>query len=540
MYCDTPQVNQLTALLEAHHIRHIVVCPGSRNATIVHNLNEKGDDSFTLHPVTDERSAAFVAIGLILATQECTAVCVTSGSALINCLPAVAEAYYRHLPLLIISADRPQNWINQLDGQTLPQSGALLPYCPTYTLRSDVSSENEWFNNRSINEAIISLYREGGCPAHINVPIAEPMFSFTTKQLPHERKISFYESTSDAPIPPHVIDIIAQAQLPALVIGQYERGDIRHEAEQIDHDNQLLVLPEVIADVKGAFRMNAFDALQSDEAIVPDVIIQIGGNFVHKRFKALLRSANCKVIRISTTSLIADTFCHLDTHIVAFPSKALAQLSVVLPRNRQSITQAKDLLDHKWNAQKKLLNAHSKEHFDFHRVLCMLKQALIEDEQPYTLHLGNSTAVRTAGQVFEGGEAPIFCNRGTNGIEGSLSTAVGYAIGMWGLSISIIGDLSFFYDGNALWNMQLPNNLRILLLNNHHGAIFDHLPGLAQSPARDAFIAAGHQSFTAKGIAEAYHLNYFKATDADSLSSALSDWLKPSSSAQLLEVELSE
>ncbi len=540
MYCDTPQVNQLTALLEAHHIRHIVVCPGSRNATIVHNLNEKGDDCFTLHPVTDERSAAFVAIGLILATQECTAVCVTSGSALINCLPAVAEAYYRHLPLLIISADRPQNWINQLDGQTLPQSGALLPYCPTYTLRSDVSSENEWFNNRSINEAIISLYREGGCPAHINVPIAEPMFSFTTKQLTNERKISFYESTSDAPIPPHVIDIIAQAQLPALVIGQYERGDIRHEAEQIDHDNQLLVLPEVIADVKGSFRMNAFDALQSDEAIVPDVIIQIGGNFVHKRFKTLLRSANCKVIRISTTSLIADTFCHLDTHIIASPSKALAQLSVVLPRNRQSITQAKDLLDHKWNAQKDLLNAHSKEHFDFHRVLCMLKQALIEDEQPYTLHLGNSTAVRTAGQVFEGGEAPIFCNRGTNGIEGSLSTAVGYAIGMWGLSISIIGDLSFFYDGNALWNTQLPNNLRILLLNNHHGAIFDHLPGLAQSPARDTFIAAGHQSFTAKGIAEAYHLNYFKATDADSLSSVLSDWLKPSSSAQLLEVELSE
>lgn len=540
MYCDTPQVNQLTALLDAHHIRHIVVCPGSRNATIVHNLNEKGENSFTLHPVTDERSAAFVAIGLILATQESVAVCVTSGSALINCLPAVAEAYYRHLPLLVISADRPQNWINQLDGQTLPQNGALLPYCPTYTLRSDVSTENEWFNNRSINEAILSLQREGGCPAHINVPIAEPMFRFTTEQLPNERKICFYEPTSDAPIPPHVIDSIAQAQLPALVIGQYERGDIRHEAEQIDQDNQLLVLPEVIADVKGSFRMNAFDALQSDEAITPDVVIQIGGNFIHKRFKVLLRSTNCKVIRISSSALIADTFCHLDTHIVASPAKALMQLSNSLPRGKKSIAQAKALLDNKWDKQKDLLRAHSRVHFDIHHVLCALKQSLVQDEQPYTLHLGNSTAVRAAGHVFEGGEAPIFCNRGTNGIEGSLSTAVGYAIGMWGLSICIIGDLSFFYDGNALWNTQLPNNLRILLLNNHHGAIFDHLPGLSQSPARDAFIAAGHQSFTAKGIAEAYHLNYFKATDADSLSSILSDWLKPSSSAQLLEVELSE
>ena len=110
MYCDTPQVNQLTALLEAHHIRHIVVCPGSRNATIAHNLNEKGENCFTLHPVTDERSAAFVAIGLILATQECTAVCVTSGSALINCIPAVAEAYYRHLPLLIGRSPTELDW----------------------------------------------------------------------------------------------------------------------------------------------------------------------------------------------------------------------------------------------------------------------------------------------------------------------------------------------------------------------------------------------------------------------------------------------
>lgn len=539
MYCDTPQVNQLTALLKAHNIRHIVVCPGSRNATIVHNLNEAGKTCFTLHPITDERSAAFIAIGLILATQECVAICVTSGSALINCLPAVAEAYYRHLPLLVISADRPQNWIGQLDGQTLPQHNALLPYCPTHTLRSDIGQENVWFNNRNINEAILSLRSEGGCPAHINVPITEPMFSFTTKQLPQERKIALYHSTSESPIPPHIIDTIAKAKLPALIIGQYERGDIRNEVDTIERNEQLLILPEVIADVKGNFRMNAFDALQNDEAPMPDVVIQIGGNFVHKRFKAKLRSSNCKVIRISHSTHIADTFCHLDTHIVSSPAKALAQLSRVLPQHKQSIAQATTLLNQNWTEQKNILNAHSIEHFDMHHVLCMLKQSLMQTDQSYTLHLGNSSAVRVAGQVFEGGDAPIFCNRGTNGIEGSLSTAVGYALAMWGLSICVIGDLSFFYDANALWNTQLPNNLRILLLNNHHGAIFDHLPGLAQSPARDAFIAAGHQTFTAQGIAKSYQLNYFKATKADNLSSILHNWLKPSNKALLLEVELS-
>lgn len=158
MYCDTPQVNQLTALLEAHHIRHIVVCPGSRNATIAHVPNEKGENCFTLHPVTDERSAAFVAIGLILATQECTAVCVTSGSALINCIPAVMKLT---IATCLYSSSRPIAHRIGLGNLTDKRYHKAEPYFPTalLTLRNDVNAENEWFNNRSINEAILSLYR---------------------------------------------------------------------------------------------------------------------------------------------------------------------------------------------------------------------------------------------------------------------------------------------------------------------------------------------------------------------------------------------
>ena len=109
MYCHSPQVNQLTALLVAHGVERAVVCPGSRNGVVVHNLHAlQSEGRMQLTAVTDERSAAFVALGMTLATQQAVAVCVTSGSALLACLPAVAEAYYRHLPLLVISADRPQ------------------------------------------------------------------------------------------------------------------------------------------------------------------------------------------------------------------------------------------------------------------------------------------------------------------------------------------------------------------------------------------------------------------------------------------------
>ena len=126
MYSNKDSVNILTALLVAHGIRHAVVCPGSRNAPIVHNFNECPD--IECHPVTDERSAAFFALGIAQATDQPVAVCVTSGTALLNVAPAVAEAHYQHQALVVISADRPAQWIGQLDGQTLRQPGALQPW----------------------------------------------------------------------------------------------------------------------------------------------------------------------------------------------------------------------------------------------------------------------------------------------------------------------------------------------------------------------------------------------------------------------------
>ena len=189
MYSEKKNINILTSLLVAHGIRHAVVCPGSRNAPIVHNLFEH--PKIKCYPVTDERSAGFFALGIAQATQQAVAVCVTSGSALLNLAPAVAEAHEQHYRIVVISADRPQRWIEQLDGQTLPQPNAFNTLVnKSVTLPENINDdENHWYCNRLVNEALLATRFPADGPVHINVPIAEPLFGFTVEELPEERVI---------------------------------------------------------------------------------------------------------------------------------------------------------------------------------------------------------------------------------------------------------------------------------------------------------------------------------------------------------------
>lgn len=509
MYCDKKSVNILTALLPAT-VSDVVVCPGSRNAVIVHNLNEMskagftcGDRPFLIHPVTDERSAAFVALGVSLARGlRPVAVCVTSGSALLNTLPAVAEAYYRHIPLLIISADRPAAWIDQLDGQTLPQPNALMPYARTFSLPEPTTEGEEHWCRNIVSEALIAQQDEGGRPVHINVPLTEPLFSFTTPRLPRLRPVKPYRCDAPQALPDEVVDAINRAKLPALLVGQWHRFE--EITEEIDAASKLLVLPEIVSNQR-ACRRTAL--LEEDnelrEAVKPDLIIHVGGNLVGKQFKLSLRKRDgVSVVRISQGSGMPDTFSHLDG-IVCGPWPELLRASFERLQPNVAVKEAKALIDDRRHApaaadaQTRLLQ----------RVFAFVKE---EGISLSALHLANSTAVRSAARLLDGGRTPIHCNRGVNGIEGSLSAAVGYSLADNGLQLAVIGDLSFFYDNNALWNTGLRSNLRILLINNGGGRIFDRLPGLEASPAKDDFIAAAHHA-SARGLAETYNLKYIAA-----------------------------
>ena len=231
-YSDKENVNILTALLVAHGIRHAVVCPGSRNAPIVHNLNEC--PNITCHPVTDERSAGFYVLGMAQILRHPVAVCVTSGTALLNLLPAAAEAYYQHVPLVVISADRPSMWIDQQDGQTLPQLEALGRFVSKAVSLPEPSTDDErWYCNRLVNEALLCCQRHGGSPVHLNVPISEPLFTFNVPALPTERAIRQVTATTDVGHCQPLLADIQSAQRPMIVVGQLSNKEAQRMALQL-------------------------------------------------------------------------------------------------------------------------------------------------------------------------------------------------------------------------------------------------------------------------------------------------------------------
>ena len=530
MYSDKDSVNILTALLVSHGIRHAVVCPGSRNAPIVHNLNECPD--ITCYPVSDERSAAFFALGIAQATDQPVVVCVTSGTALLNVAPAVAEAHYQHLSLIVVSADRPAEWIGQLDGQTLLQPGALAPWvATTVTLPED----RHWHCNRLVNEALLEACADHRPCVHINVPISEPLFRFTVSQLPAERVIQRYRPAADYDcLPQQLIDDLRQSERPLIVFGQYSPQRFHYEG--LDHlFSHVTVLHEALAPMTSVSHFEPFLGTPQQPPH-PDFVLYVGDAIVSKRLKAYLREAHeARTWRISLTGDVEDTFQNLCGIVVADAERLLQALDTKLMRH--TFTDAQKSYRRQWLqrlAEAGKAIADEEPDFSEAAAVRLFEQQLASVDGDYAVHYANSTAIRLANRYADG--HPVWCNRGVNGIEGSLSTAAGFAAAQAATVFIVIGDLSFFYDQNALWNTNLAGNLRILLLNNHKGAIFDQLKGLEQSPAHERLIAAAHHA-TAEGICLENDIYYQQATTPETLRQAIDLLLHaPLTRPMLLEV----
>ena len=469
MYSSKENVNLLTSLLVAHGIRHAVVCPGSRNAPIVHNLNECPD--IQCHPVTDERSAGFYALGMSQALNESVAVCVTSGTALLNLAPAVAEAYYQHRPLIVISADRPQQWIDQLDGQTLPQPDALgrfvaravtLPELP-----EGCNNEQHWYCNRLLNEALIVHH----APVHINVPISEPLFDFSVSELPAERRIELIEADASSITQTHIVRMFMQAKRPMLISGQPMNPNL---------DEAVYMIGD-------------------DESYVPDFVLYTGGSIVSKRVKHFLRKAK-ETWAVNLTGEVNDTFQNL-THVIQGDGEVIADLI------RFNLEQQPHPFVRLWDDLLSKVRARADAYRPDFSQMSAVKYFEESCPRDVSFHYANSTAIRLA-NIYA--RHFVYCNRGVNGIEGSLSTAAGFSLVCEEKVYCVIGDLSFFYDQNALWNQNLKGNLRILLLNNGRGGIFNMLRGLEQSPARDRYVAAEHHT-SAEGICQQNGVIYLRA-----------------------------
>lgn len=545
MYSNKENVNILTSLLLEYGVSDAVVCPGSRNAPIVHNLSVC--EAIRCRPVTDERSAAFYALGLAIATRRPTVVCVTSGSALLNVMPAVAEAAYQHVPLVVISADRPQQWIDQLDGQTIPQSDALGRFVrKAVQLPEPHNDEERWLCRRLVNEAMHLATCRQGAPVHINVPISEPLFEFSTEQLP---QLSRFNNIKRAAIKDASMDMpeaFHDATRPMIVIGQLAHGTVSHETIR-SLSEKYVVMSEPLSnpsymtihfDEAVRYIVSDNSSINDDEddktAYYPDYVIYVGDTLVSKPARRFLRNAKAPSCLITPDAAdIHDPLMTL-TDIVECDSDSINALLASLCDAPD--TDERCRFHDRWQSFLDACAAHADAYAPEYSQMATVKyfeEQLADLDIDICVHYANSSAVRLA-CIYA--QHYVWCNRGVNGIEGSLSTAAGFSLATHDMTVCVIGDLSFFYDQNALWNSNLRGNLRIILLNNRGGGIFRQLPGLSDSPAADDLVMASHEN-TAQGICTQNDIGYMSAKNMDEMQIGIVTLLtRESERPMLLEV----
>lgn len=540
MYCNKENINILTALMRLYGVRHVVVCPGSRNAPLVHNFDACPD--IVCHPVTDERSAGFVALGLRQQQEGLVAVCVTSGSALLNVLPAAAEATYQHRGIIVISADRPAAWIDQLDGQTLPQTGSLGRFVgKSVSLPEPHDAAERWHCHRLVCEAILDNMIPPYPSVHINVPVSEPLFTFTEESLPEVRVVKpcLWSNPSHRAF---ISCMIEDTRRPMIVVGQMpDDPSLQRIIRKLKE--RYVVLCEQLSYDKQTFTDQMLCALSSCDdakAYQPDVVMFLGGHTVSKRLRHFLRGLgdDVEVIMVTSDRELHDISQHASWIMYGEADKVLNDIFVSIDSEESNATPNRD------------------QQRDFHKRWAALEQAVRQQHDAFVPEYSSMLAVRSLEDAIDASTDSVlyansmsvrlgmlyadhycYCNRGLNGIEGSLSVAVGVSLAKapvkrrgdttmyWvdnedSKTYCVIGDLSFFYDENALWQQQLTGNLRIMLLNNQQGAIFRSLKGLEQSPARDQLVSASHD-VTAEGICRQFHIEYLQATDEQSLSEGI-------------------
>lgn len=522
VYSDKENINILTSLLVSYGVRHIVVCPGSRNAPLVHNFDVSPD--ITTHAVTDERSAAFFALGLRLRLRQPVAVCVTSGSALLNTMPGAAEATYQHEGIIIISADRPQAWIGQLDGQTMPQHGALGTFAsPSVSLPEPHNDTERWLCRRLICEAMIA----NTCPpfpsVHINVPVSEPLFGFSTPCLPEIPPVGIADL--DDQNGRETLRRILKGKRRLMVISGQTYDDTA-AGLMMDKASGCVFVAEWLSPygrVRHIDEILRTTCAEELDNMRPDCIVYIGGHTVSKRLRHYMRSLDSRTmfITVSDDGMLHDVSQHTTLVVKATAGDFMRMIcnGAICPDADMDFVRRWHDMD---NMAARRISASCPP---YSQMLAIRRLEENIDNSKDIVCYANSLSVR-AGMIYA--SAYRYCNRGLNGIEGTLSMAAGMAAGAKeeGMTAGnmtaaqnvycVIGDLSFFYDSNALWIQELVGNMRIMLINNQRGAIFGMLPGLDRSPAHKPLIAAGHNA-TAEGICSQYGMEYYRATDTPSL-----------------------
>ncbi|WP_375241701.1 2-succinyl-5-enolpyruvyl-6-hydroxy-3-cyclohexene-1-carboxylate synthase, partial [Lacinutrix sp.] len=525
-----PLAQTVVQLCKAKNIQHIVLSPGSRNAPLTIGFSH--DPFFNCYSIVDERCAAFFALGIAQQIQEPVAVVCTSGSALLNYYPAVAEAFYSNIPLVILSADRPKHLVGIGDGQTINQEDVFKNHILySANLKQDLSEENkleleelpllkniknklekylglqrtiQQHNDEQINAAINTSISQKG-PIHINVPFNEPLYDMVDELVVNPKVIPLSKNGIEVEDLSAFIKQWNIAKRKLILVGSNLPNTVNQNyLDILAADESVLVLTETTSNIHHERFIPGIDKLiaalntKEFEALKPDILLTFGGLVVSKKIKKFLREYKPKQHWHIGEHNANDTYFVLNkvfkTSVNTFFSKFLVQTKAIQSDYNNFWLSAFKSRREKHEDYIKLM-----PYCDF-KVFAILLKAIPRHSQ---FQVGNSSAIRYT-QLFDlDTTIQVFCNRGTSGIDGSTSTAIGAALASPLQTTYITGDLSFLYDSNALWNNYTPNNFRIIVINNGGGGIFRILTGHKNTSNFDTFFETKH-NLTAKHLCQMF------------------------------------
>ena len=530
----------ITDLCFKKNIKNIVISPGSRNAplTLGFNLNPY----FKTYSIVDERAAAFFALGIAQQIKFPVILVCTSGSALLNYYPAISEAYYSNIPLVILSADRPEKLLNIGDGQTINQKNV---FNKNIGYSENLNQNDNYFlnlfglrdnNQEKINKAL-NFSIEKQSPVHINIPFSEPLYEITNSlsvdlinKIPrlnnqNVKKVSSFRNKWQNSIKKIILIGVSSPDLLS-----------KKSIDLLAGDSSLLVLTENTSNVYHPSFCNKIDQLIAPltnnelKEFRPEILITIGGMIISKKIKAILRENKPNEHWHIGIHNANDTFFCLTKHFKTSPNNIISKLYENFNDNGSDYYNKWDLV----------ISKRKEKHKEYlsNLIFCDFKvfdYVLNSIPSKSMLQVSNSSAIRYT-QLFDlDSSINVFCNRGTSGIDGSTSTAVGAASVFKGNTVFITGDLSFFYDSNALWNNFIPSNFRVILINNKGGGIFKILTKDNNTELFKKFFETKHDLY-AKDLCNMYGFEYFISNDEDTLKNVLNDFYNESEKPRLLEV----
>lgn len=527
-------INSIVSGLYAFGLRHAVISPGSRNAPLVMAFVRHG--GITCHSVTDERSAGFIAMGMAKSLRSPVAVVCTSGSALANIYPAVLEAFYMQIPLLVISADRPADLIDKWDGQTIHQVNFFNQHVrASFNIPENLDDDLSDDVFSMVSDLWIASNAHLKGPVHLNVPLREPLYGAVKDEFEYpEFDISFSLKPVKPDYPYNFKDVLNESKKILVLLGASESKETSI-LEKLTKNKNIVVLTDIISNNREYCTVKNWESLLlslSDEMsadMMPDTLITSGKMILNKQIKQKLRKYKpMHHWHFDVSGYCADTF-------MTNPEVIRTSLSDFL--NGIEIHEVDSNYSADWNKVSRMrkeaeLNMDSEEFDEMMAIKFIIEQI----QGNCVLHLSNSMTVRNVAFLAEylNTDVEVHCNRGVSGIDGCTSTATGMAMVDDRRHILITGDVAFLYDFNAFLTQSHPRNLKIVVMNNDGGGIFNNIDGPSEMKELNPFLLTPH-SKSCELLAEHIGHNYFSARNSTQLKEGLETFIK-SESNSILEV----